>query len=88
LTTSNIETIDGTSSYNTNITAPQKRIDHTHQHGRHDPAAANRKGHRYYFTKATETTKLNREQQKRGEKHGETTKEKRQRRGGSQRTDT
>ena len=86
-TTSNTETIGGTTSHNTNITAPQQRIDHTHQHGRYDPAAANRKGHRYYFTKATETTKLNREQPKRGEEHGKTTKEKRKGRGGSQRTD-
>jgi len=86
-TTSNVETIGGTSSHNTNITAPQQRIDHTHQHGRHDPAAANRKGHRYYFTKTTETTELNREQIKRGESHGKTTKEKRKGRGGSQRTD-
>ena len=86
-TTSNIETIGGAASHNTSITASQQRIDHTHQHGRHDPAAANRKGHRYYFTKTTETTKLNREQPKRGEKHGETAAERRQGRGGSQRTD-
>ena len=55
--TSNIETIGGASSHNTTITTPQQRIDHTHKLGRYDPAAANRNGHRYYFTKATETTK-------------------------------
>ena len=75
----------GTSSP-TGISVPQQRIDHTHQHGRYDPAASNRKGHRYYFTKATETTKSSHEQIRRGDTHGETA-EKRKRRGSSRRTD-
>ncbi len=75
----------GTSSP-TGISVPQQRIDHTHQHGRYDPAASNRKGHRYYFTKATETTKSSHEQIRRGDTYGEPA-EKRKRRGSSRRTD-
>lgn len=53
----------------TNIGGTERRIDHEHKFGRYDPAAANRKGQRGYYTKDVSTA----DSYKRGEENRKAT---------------